>query len=791
MSEKLVGRSVRRKEDRRLLTGVGQYVADLRLEDAVEAVFIRSSFAHARIRRVVTDAARSMDGVIAVLTADDVVGKIKPFTRFVDQEHTPPQLERDVAPLVRDCPMEVLASRRVRYVGQPLAVVVAESRYIAEDAAEAIEIDYEPLESVVDVRKARDSGAPLIHDQVKENVQASYTVRVGDVDNAFVEADLTFSLEVSTPRVAANPIETRGLVAKHDDRSGELTVWMSTQTPYMVRTRLAEMLDVAEQSVRVVAPEVGGGFGPKANVYPEDIVVPYLSMVLSRPIRWIEDRREHLISTAHSRDQVHDVDVACNHDGRILGIRDHFFVDCGAYNPFSLTVAYNTGAHLRGPYSIPNFEVRGECVLTNKMPNVPYRGAGRPEAVYTMDRVIDEVACRLHIDPASVRFRNLIRPEQMPYDQGMLYRDGSRIIYESADYPAALREAMDLVGYGDIRTQQAEEGNERRVGVGLSLYVEGTGLGPFEGAFVRIYDSGHIAAHVGSCPHGQSHETTLSQICADSLGVSMEDITLKAGDTALLSHGGGTFASRTAVTAGTALLRASERLREKVLAVASELLETAVEDLDIGDGIVYPAGAPTYGVTLAEVAQAAAPGPRSRVPAGMDYGLESSYYFVPPGVTFAYGAHAAVVEVDPDLGSVDIVKFAVVHDSGKILNPMVVEGQIHGGVAQGVGTALYEEVVYDDEGQPLATTFMDYLLPTSLEVPEVVQVHHEFLTEKNPLGIKGVGEGGAISPPAAIAGAISDALRPLDLQLKALPLSPARVWTSIREAGTTVTGEGT
>lgn len=781
MNETYVGQSVRRKEDHRLLTGSARYVADLKMDGVLEAVFIRSSFGHASIRGIDTSAASTMDGVVSVVTAADIEGVIEPFTRFVDQEHTPPELEEAVHPVVKPCPIEVLGSDRVRYVGQPIAVVVAASRYRGEDAAELVAVDYDSLEVVVDPELS--SSSTRIHDHLENNLQAHFDVHVGDVEEAFAPADLTFSMKLHTPRVAANPLEARGVLARYDRARGEMTVWMSTQVPYMVRTRVAEMLHLDADKIRVIAPEVGGGFGPKVNVYPEDILVPYLAMTLGRPIRWIEDRREHLLSTAHSRDQVHFVNVACDSDGRILALDDRFLLDCGAYNPFSLTCAYNTAAHMRGPYAISNYRIRGECVLTNKMPNVPYRGAGRPEAVFVMDRVIDEVGHRLGIDPADVRFRNMIQPMDMPYDGGMLYRDGGHIVQDRADYPGALKRVMEMVDYEGVRERQrAADPSGKHLGVGLSLYIEGTGIGPHEGAMVRVGTDGRVVVHVGSTPHGQSHETTFAQICADALGVDIDDVTIKAGDTGLLPYGIGTFASRSAVTAGTAILRAAERVQNKIFAVASGLLEIDPDDLEIRDGQVSPKGAPGRGVLLSAVAEAAAPGPRSLVPPDMDHGLEESYFFVPPTVTFGCGAQAAVVEVDEELGSIELVQFAVVHDCGKMLHPTVVAGQIQGGVAQGIGCALYEEIIYDDEGQLLTSTFMDYLLPTSMEVPDVDQDHQEFLSERNPLGVKGVGEGGAISPPAAISNALADAYRSIGLGPVPIPLTPDRVWHAIRQA---------
>lgn len=780
----VIGRRERRREDRRLLTGQGTYVADIRLHGMTEMAVLRSPFAHAAIRSIQTKAALELPGVIAVLTAADVAGKVAPFTRFVDQEETPPSLERAVHPVVRPCPIPVLATERVRYVGEAVAVVVATSRYVAEDALELIELDLEELPAVVEPEDAARPGAPVLHEHLGDNLQAHYEVTVGGVDRAFAEAHGMLSARIVVPRLAANPMETRGAVAHWDAGRGHLTVWSSTQVPFMVRARIVEMLGLPEAAVRVIAPDVGGGFGPKVNTYAEEILVAHLARELGRPVRWIEDRREHLLSTAQSRGQIHFAEVAYGADGQITAVRDRFLLDCGAYNPFSITCAYNTGAHFRGQYAIPNFRIRGECVLTNKVVNVPYRGAGRPEAVFVMDRLIDMVADRLGMDPAEVRRRNLVHPEQMPYEQGMPYRDGQPIVYDGGDYPAALRRALELAGYDEIRAHQERWGADgRRVGVGISTYVEGTGLGPHEGARVRVDPTGQVVVHVGSVPHGQSHETTFAQVAAEALSVEPSQVTVRTGDTDLLPHGVGTFASRSAVVAGTAVHVASERLRERILAVAGVMLEAAPEDLEIERGAVHPRGAPDRAVTFREAAAAAAPGPRSRRPEGMEPGLEASYYFVPPTVTFAYGASVAVVEVDVELGTVEVVKAVIVHDCGTILNPTVVEGQIAGGVAQGIAAALLEECVFDEHGTPLSTTYMDYLLPTAAETPPLVQDHLMTASPRNPLGIRGVGEGGAISPPAAVANAVADALRPLAVEVTEIPLTPARVRSLIERAG--------
>lgn len=771
-----VGTAVPRREDRRLLRGEGTFVADLRLEGMLDVAVVRSSVPRARIAALDAGAARGLPGVVAVLTAADVAGRVAPFTRFVDQEETPPGLEEAVRPIVLPCPIEPLASEEVRYVGQPVALVVATSRYLAEDAAELVTVDYEELEPVVDPERAAADASVLVHASLGTNVQASFSVRVGDAPAAVAAAPYRLTRRFRVPRLAANPLETRGVVASYDRSSGQLTVWSSTQVPYMVRTRIAEQLGLAEADVRVIAPDVGGGFGPKVNVYPEEVLVPYLARLLGRPVRYLEDRQEHLVSTMHSRDQLHRATVAFTADGRLLALEDEFIVDCGAYNPFSLTCAYNTAAHLRGLYRVPHLSVSGACVLTNKVPNGPYRGCGRPEAAFVMDRLVHLVAAELRLDPVEVCRANLIRPDELPYDQGMPYRDGSRVVYDGGDYPAALDMALEAVGYGAFREEQARHGREgSRLGIGVSVYAEGTGIGPFEGASVRVDTSGRVVVHAGSAPHGQSHETTLAQVCADELGVPLEEVEVRAGDTALLAHGVGTFASRSAVTAGSAVADAARQVRARALALASEILETAPEDLVLEQGVVAPRGTPSRSLALAELARAAAPRPRSPVRDGSRYGLAAVSYFVPPTVTFAYGVHAAVVEVDPELGTVTVLRYAVAHDCGTVLHPLVVEGQVQGGVAQGLGSALYEEMVYSAEGQPLTTTFMDYLLPTACEVPRVDQRHLVTPSGRNVLGVRGVGEGGAVSPPAAVANAVLDALSAPGLEVAELPLSPERV----------------
>ena len=532
----------------------------------------------------------------------------------------------------------------------------------------------------------------------------------------------------------------------------------------------------------MVAPHVGGGFGPKVVVYPEEILVPYLALELGRPVQWIEDRREHFISTAHARDQIHYVELAFDDDGRILALKDRFLLDNGAYNPMGLTDAYNTSAHLQGPYRIPNLAVTGTCVATNKVPNAPYRGAGRPEAVFVMERCIDRIAGELGLDPAEVRFRNFIQPEDIPYDAGILYRDGERVCYDNGDFPATLTKALDACRYRDVRARQKEAQRDGRyIGAGIGFYTEGTGVGSFEGARVEVDSSGKLLVSVGASGHGQGHETVFAQLTADLWGVTPEDVTVVGGDTDAIRYGCGTFASRSTVNAGTAIHEATQRLKAKVFELAGHLLEANPDDLTTRDGRVFVEERPGHGVSLAELAGAAVPGWASRLPEGMEPNLEASYYYVPQTVTWANAAHVAVVEVDVGTGEVKLLDYAVAHDSGPAINPLFVEGQVRGGVAQGIGGALYEEFVYDDMGQLLTGTFLDYLMPTCGEIPNIRQVHLETPSPLNPLGLKGIGEGGAIAPPVAVANAVVDALRPLGVEISETPVTPERVLALIRK----------
>jgi carbon-monoxide dehydrogenase large subunit len=548
-----------------------------------------------------------------------------------------------------------------------------------------------------------------------------------------------------------------------------------------VRREAAGVLRLPEARVRCLALDVGGGFGVKGHVYPEDLLIPFLARRLNRPVQWIEDRREHLMCSCHSRDQTHDVEVGFDDEGRILALRDDFVVDCGAWNPIGVGVVYNTAVHLAGPYKIDHMTINARVAATNKVPNAPYRGAGRPEAAFAMERVMDLVAGALGLEPAEVRLKNMIGADEMPYRLGMPYRDGEPILYDSGDYQAALHAALDAVGgiASFRRRQRAAREGGRHLGLGIGCYVEGTGVGPFESATVRIDPSGKVYVSSGACPQGQGMETIFAQVVADTWSVDPDDVVTTFADTAAIAIGFGTIASRSTVTLSAAIHGASERLRAKVFAIGANLLECAAGDLELRRGGVGILGVPGAEVSLAAVAQAARPGWDHGRPQGVEAGLEETYYYEPPTVTWTYAVHVALVEVDIELGRVSIEKYVVAHDCGVVVNPMLVEGQIVGGAAQGIGGALLEELKYDSDGQLLAGSLADYVMPTACDIPRMHLIHQHSPSPLNPLGVKGVGEGGAIAPPAALANAVSDALRPFKVELNRLPLTPERIREAI------------
>jgi aerobic carbon-monoxide dehydrogenase large subunit len=628
------------------------------------------------------------------------------------------------------------------------------------------------------------AGSPIVHEKFGTNLIGAFTIGKGEVDAALAHSPHRLKRRFYHHRYAAAPMECRGVVGVHDPRTDSITIWSATQVVHWVRREAASVLRLPEARVRCVALDVGGGFGLKGHVYPEDLLIPFLARRLGRPVQWIEDRREHLMCSCHSRDQTHDVEVGFDDEGRILALRDDFMVDCGAWNPIGAGVVYNTAVHLPGPYKIDAIAINARIAATNKVPNAPYRGAGRPEAAFAMERAIDLVAGVLGLEAADVRLRNMIRADEMPYQVGMPYRDGEPIVYDGGDYQGALRQVLAAIGgVAAFRQRQRAACDEGRYfGLGLGCYVEGTGVGPFESATVRIDPSGKIFVSSGACPQGQGMETIFAQVVADTWSVDPDDVVMSLADTAGIAIAFGTIASRTTVTLSAAIHGASERLRTKVFAIAGNLLECAPGDLELRKGGVGIVGVPGAEVSLAKVAQASRPGWDHGRPPGVDAGLEETYYYEPPTVTWSYAVHAALLEVDVELGRVNIEKYVIAHDCGVVVNPMLVEGQIVGGAAQGIGGALLEEFNYDSEGQLLTGSFMDYMVPTACEIPNMQLIHQHSPSPLNPFGVKGVGEGGPIAPPAVIANAVSDALRPFALEFNRTPIKPQQIQKAIRSA---------
>ncbi len=778
MATRYVGAEVRRREDPRLLSGRGRYVDDLHPPGCLHAAVLRSPHAHARIRGVRSERARALPGVVGCFTLADLQDVLRPLPVAGSP---PPPLQARVGFRLKTAVQLALAGDRVRHVGEPVAVVVATDPYVAQDALDLIDVDYEPLPPVVDADSAVAPGAPLLHAEWGDNVGVAFEVRIGDPAGALAAAASRVRARFHVPRYAGMPLEPRGILVEPAGRGDGLTVWASTQVPHWLQRTLCETLDLPAHRVRVIAPEVGGGFGTKTTIYPEDVLVPVIAARLGRPVKWIESRREHLASATHSREQLHDAELGATRDGVIVAFQDRFLLDLGAYNPWGIVQPYNTIAHILGPYRIRNAAFEGRAVVTNKTPHAPYRGAGRPEAVFVMDRLLDLLAREVRLDPAELRRRNLVRPDEMPYDVGMLYRDGNPLVFDGGDFPDGLERALRAADYDAVRAAQAElRGRGIYRGIGISAYVEGTGVGPYEGATVRLDASGKVVVATGACSQGQGHETVYAQIAADALGVELADVAVIGGDTDAIPFGIGTFASRSTVLAGNAVHASGTAVRAKLVRAAARLLEAAEADLVVEGGRVSVRGSPGRAITFAGIVRASLP--TFQAPGAVEPDFEATTYQGVPTVTYASAVHVAVVDVDPDTGRVRLVRYVVAHDCGRVINPMLVDGQIHGGVAQGVGGGLGEEIVYDAGGQLLTGSLMDYAMPRADELPFIETVHLEHPSPRNPLGVKGVGEGGAISPPAALANAIEDALAPFGVRITEGPVTAARIVALLRPA---------
>jgi len=774
MSRALFGVRVKRREDLPLLTGQGSYTDDLKRPGMLHAAVLRSPHAHAKIRSIAVSAARALAGVAAVFTHADLGAAGKEI----------PLLQPN--PLLVARTQLLLAHDEVRYVGEPVAFVVGDDRYVTEDALELIEVAYEPLAVAADAEGALKDGAPLVYPEIANNLASRFTLGFGDATEVFGRADLVLRQRFKTHRGAGQAMECRVVLAEYDRRANRITMWSATQAPHLIGRLASQMLGMEEWQLRVIAPhDVGGGFGPKAIFYPEEGLVPFAARALGRPVKWTEDRHEHFLSTNQERDQYHDAEMALTREGKVLGFRDTVVFDTGAYVPWGIVEPWITATTIPGPYKLSAFQVDMQVVYTHKVPVTPVRGAGRPQAVFVMERMMDLAARELQLDPAEIRQRNFIQPEEMPYPMGLVYRDGAQVTYDSGDYPACLRKAQDLIGYDQFRREQSRARLEGRyIGVGIGAYVEGTGLGPYEGAIVQIESSGKVLVTTGATPQGQGHVTTMAQIAAHELGINVDDVTVITGDTGAIPFGIGTFASRIAVNAGNSIALAAREVREKALTIAANLLEANKDDLELAQGSVFVRGAPARSISLGALALTAAGArPGYTLPPGVQPGLQATHYFSPSQAAYASGTHVITVEVDVRTGDVKILDYAVAHDCGRMINPMIVEGQVQGGVAHGIGNSFYEELIYDNNGQLLTASFMDYLLPTAKEVPTAKIAHMEVVCPLNPLGVKGVGEGGTIPSAAAFAGAVENALAPFNVTVKEVPLSPEKVRKLLREAG--------
>jgi carbon-monoxide dehydrogenase large subunit len=773
MTTRNFGAPTTRNEDARLLSGQALFVDDVELPGMLHAAFLRSNVAHARIRSIDVAAARVRPGVVAVYTAADLGAYWAPGPLLVP----PPPIagitfnQRTQVPLAKD---------KVRHVGEPLAVVLADSRYIAEDALADIGVELDPLPAVVDLEKALDDASARVHEDVRGNIAAHVRQNRGNYADARSHAGHLVARRFLYDHGASSPIETRGIVANWDGRANQLTIWDTTQAPVFLRNGLAGMLGLSERQVRVIAPFVGGGFGPKIMLfYPEEVVIPWVAMKHNRPVKWIEDRLEHFFATTQERGQTHDAEIALSRDGQILGIKDTFLHDTGAYNPYGLTVPINSQCTLLGPYVVPNYDSTFTAVFTNKPIVTPYRGAGRQHGVFVIERLLDIAARELGIGRAEIRRRNFIPADAFPYNNEIIYQDFTALEYDSGNYEPILDKALDMIGYQKFLAEEQPRlrAQGRNVGIGIACYVEGTGIGPYEGAKVQVQANGKVSVATGIGTQGQGHFTSFAQIAADQVGVDVRNVDVVTGDTDQFYWGAGTFASRGAVVAGNAVNEAAKVVRQKILRLAAEHFECAEEDLEIADGAVSVVGVPGQSVKLGALALKANP-MRGAVRPGTEPGLESTQYFGPPRGATASGVHAMIVEVDPQIFMLKVLKYVVVHDCGTIINPLILAGQIHGGVAQGIGNAFYEQLVFDDEGQLLNASLADYLLPSALEVPRMEIAHMVTASPLNPLGIKGAGEAGAIPVGPLFAQAIEDALGLADrkIELLEIPLSPNRLF---------------
>jgi len=781
MSAKVFGSGIRRREDPRLITGTATYTEDVVLPDMAYMALLRSPHAHARVRSIDTSRAKQAPGVLAVFTAADTEAALKPMPCA----WLLPNAELKVATYPQ------LAKDTVRYVGDCVAVVVAESRYQAQDAVELIDVDYDPLPVTVDPQKAMAKGAPQLHADIAGNQAFHWTVAGGDLDAAFAKADVVVKDRIIQQRLIPTAMETRGCVAKWTAATGELTLWNTTQNPHIVRFLSSLVAGVPEDKLRVIAPEVGGGFGSKIPAIPGDFLTAFCAIKLGRPVKWSETRSENYQGTTHGRDHIQDVELAATRDGKILGLRCTVWAGMGAYlstaAPGIPTILH--GLMLSGPYAVPALKEDVYGVYTNTTPVEAYRGAGRPEATFMLERMMDMLSDKLKVDPAEIRRRNLIPA----FDNGASVVTG--LTYDSGNYPAALEKALDHIKYDDLRAEQAKLRKQGRyIGIGVSSYVEICGLGPsqvagaigfqgglWESAIVRFHPSGKVHVFIGASPHGQGEETTFAQIVSSELGVDVNDVKVIHGDTDNTPMGWGTYGSRTTAVGGAALAVATRKIKEKAKLLTSHLLEAAVEDIEYANGKFFVRGFPEKHKTIQDIALMA--NVAWNMPQGMEPGLEATTFYDPPNFVYPFGAHVAVVEVDPETGHIELKRYAAVDDCGPQINPMIVEGQVHGGVVQGIGQALWEQAVYADNGQLLTGSLSDYAIPRADVLPDIEVLSTVTPSPHHPLGLKGIGEAGTIVSTCTVYNAVIDALEPFGVQSIQMPLTPERVFGAMSRKG--------
>jgi len=771
----MVGAPVKRREDPRLITGQATYVDDIKLVGMLHMAVLRSPYGHARINSINAEAARRHPGVVAVYLAEDLKGAVGPIAVAVP-------LGKMTEGMGIHGP---LAEGKVRFYGDPVAVVIAEDRYTARDARDLIEVDYEPLPAAIDIEKAMQPGAPLLYEEFGTNVPFGMHPSTEEIDKVFeqtkADGGIVVKQRIVNQRLAPSSIETRGVVAEFRKADKTLTVWSSSQIPHLLRDILSATVGLPQHQVRVIVPEVGGGFGSKLNVYPEELVAAYAAMKLGRPIKWIEDRSEALAATIHGRDQVDYVEAAATRDGKVTGMKVYGISDLGAYSQlFTDVIMIAFGYPVScGAYDIKNIHLSADIVFTNKSPTDAYRGAGRPEATYIAERVMDMVAHELGKDPVGVRRINFIKPDQFPY------KSAAGAVYDTGEYEKALDKALAIVDYQNLRAEQARKrADGKLMGIGVSSYIEICGFGPkgsapvglYESARVRVEQSGTVMVYTGSSPHGQGEETSFAQIVAEEFGVPIDNVLVMHGDTDSTPEGRGTYGSRTLAVGGSAVFTAVQRLKEKMKLIASHMLEASPSDVTLEDGKFFVSGSPQKAVSFTEVAMAA--NLSNTLAPGIEPGLETTVFWEPEACVFPFGTHICVVEIDKDTGDAEIKRFVAVDDCGRQINPLLVEGQVHGGIAQGVGQAMYEQVIYGEDGQLLTATLTDYAVPITTELPSYELDSTVTLTPVNPLGVKGVGEAGTIGSTPAVANAVADAL---GLAHVDMPFTREKLWRIIHQ----------